>query len=100
MKKLKTLALVIVAIVSACSAQKYHWTHPEKDADQFEADNSYCLAQSRGTRALSRMPQYEGGQAGSFSSGWSTVPVVETMEAQKTIHKQCMTDRGWTLQAE
>ena len=32
MKKLILLALINVALASACSTQKYHWVHAEKDA--------------------------------------------------------------------
>jgi hypothetical protein len=100
MKTLQRLAVVIIAIAGACSTQQYYWTHPEKDAEQFEADNSYCLSQTRGTRMLSRMPEYQGGQAGTFSSGWNTVPSIKTMEMKNDIHRKCMIDKGWHLEAE
>lgn len=100
MKNLISIAVVVVVAASACSTQKYQWVHPEKDAQQFEEDNSYCVAQSRGTRAIARMPEYQGGQAGTFSSGWSTVSSIKTTEMQKTIHHDCMTDKGWELQPE
>lgn len=100
MKCLTCLAMLVMLLTSACSTQKYVWTHAEKDAEQFEADNAYCLAQARGTRALARMPQNTGGQAGTFSSGWSTVPVVETMEMRKTVHRKCMIDKGWHQEPE
>lgn len=100
MKNLKRLAVVIVVLASACSTQKYYWTHPEKDSQQYDADNSYCMAQSRGTRTIARMPENQGGHAGTFSSGWNTVAVVKVMEMRKTIHRQCMIDKGWRLQAE
>ncbi|NIO41731.1 MAG: hypothetical protein GTO41_17085, partial [Burkholderiales bacterium] len=67
------LAVVIVAMASACSTQQYYWVHPEKDAQQYDVDNSYCLAQSRGTRAIATMPENQGGNAGTFTSGWDTV---------------------------
>jgi hypothetical protein len=100
MRNLKSLAVVIVVVASACSTQKYYWIHPEKDAQQFDEDNAYCLAQTRGARAIARMPEYQGGQAGTFSSGWSTVSTVRTTELQQTIHQECMTDKGWERQAE
>ena len=100
MKNLKRFGVVIVAVACACSTQQVYWIHPEKDLQQFEADDSYCLAQSRGTRAIARLPEYQGGHAGDFSSGWDSVAVVEVMEMQKTIHRQCMIAKGWQLQAE
>jgi hypothetical protein len=100
MKNLQIFAVVLVAMTSACSTQKYHWVHPEKDALEYEADNAYCEAQTRGTKTISRMPQNTGGQAGSFSTGWSTVPVVEVMEMQKRIHRECMIDKGWRWEPE
>ena len=99
MKTLIRLAVLIVIVASACSTQKYTWVHPEKDSQQYEADNAQCQAQSRGTKMISRMPENTGGQAGSFSSGWDTGSTVEAMETRKTIHRQCMTDKGWRLQA-
>ena len=100
MKKLILLALINVALASACSTQKYHWVHAEKDAQQYDADNAYCEAQTRGTQTISRMPQNTGGQAGSFSTGWSTVPVVEVMEMRKRIHRECMIEKGWQWEPE
>jgi hypothetical protein len=99
MKNLISLAVVVVLVVGACSTQKYTWVHPEKDSQQYEADNTQCLAQSRGSKMIARMPVNTGGQAGSFSSGWDTGSTVEAMETRKTIHRQCMTDKGWRLQA-
>ena len=69
-------------------------------AQQSDADNAYCEAQTRGTQTISRMPQNTGGQAGSFSTGWSTVRVVEVMEARKRIHRECMIERGWRWEPE
>ncbi len=100
MKNLRRLAVVLIAVASACSTQKYYWAHPEKDLQEYDADNSYCMAQSRGTNTIARMPENQGGHAGSFSSGWNTVAVVEVMEMRKTIHRRCMKERGWQLQAE
>ncbi len=100
MKNPLILALVIFAVASACSTQQYYWTHPEKGAEQFEEDNSYCLAQTRGTKMLARMPEYQGGQAGTFSSGWDTVSSVKTMEMRDNIHRKCMIDKGWHLEPE
>jgi hypothetical protein len=99
MKNLAGLAVLIVVVASACSTQKYTWVHPDKDSQQYEADNSRCLAQTRGTRMIARMPENTGGHAGGFSSGWDTGSTVEAMETRKTIHRQCMTDKGWRLQA-
>lgn len=103
----KRLAVVIVAVACACSTQKYHWTHAEKDSEQFDVDNSYCLAQTRGTRAIARLPMNQEGQysgtlseSGTFSSGLDTVATVEVMEVQKTMHRRCMKRKGWRLEAE
>lgn len=107
MKNLTRLAVVIVALTSACSTQKYHWAHPEKDSEQFDIDNAYCLAQTRGTRTIATLPENPGGrdsaslgEAGTFSSGWDTNPTVKVMEVQKTMHRRCMKSKGWRLQAE
>ena len=86
-------------MASACATQEYYWVHPEKGAQQFEEDNDYCIAQGRGTRALSRMPEHTGGHAGSFSTGWDTASTVRTTEMRKNMHRQCMYDRGWRLEA-
>jgi hypothetical protein len=100
MKNLLGLALFIVTAAAACSTQTYYWAHAEKDAEQYDADNSYCLTQTRSTRAIATMPENQGGQAGTFSSGWSTIPTVRTMETRENIHRQCMIDRGWRLVTE
>lgn len=94
------LMVLIVATASACSTQTYSWVHPEKDSQQFDTDNSSCLAQGRGTRTIATMPENSGATAGGFSSGWATVPVVEVMEVQKTMHRRCMKRKGWRLQAD
>ena len=100
MKRLLGLMVLTVAVAGACSTQTYSWIHPEKGPEQFDADNSYCLAQTRGTRTIATLPQNQGGHAGTFSSGWDTVATVEVMEVQKTMHRRCMKRKGWRLQAD
>lgn len=106
LKTLRRLAVVIVVVASACSTQQYVWVHPAKDAQQYEADNAYCLAQSRSTRTLTTLPENPdggntpslGAAAGTFSSGWDTISTVEAIEVQNTMHSRCMKRIGWRRQ--